>query len=277
MKGDFMRVFGIDVSQWQSNFDFTAAKAEGVRFAIIRGAYHLTKDAEFERYYSKAKKAGLDVGVYQYTMATDTAAALREAEFFYNNIVRGKRFELPVYIDIEDEVQRVLDKATVTDIIKTWCEYLESKDCFAGVYSYDYFFERYVDDSKLYAYTHWVAQWEEKCTYQPERILGMWQFGGEENALRSNHVAGRVCDQDFMLVDFPEIIRRKRKNGYGDENSPGVDVPEKATYHTVRSGDTLSALAAQYSTTVSKIVAENKATYPEIEPDYIRVGWRLKV
>ena len=76
-----MRVFGIDVSQWQSNFDFAAAKAEGVRFAIIRGAYHLTKDAEFERYYSKAKKAGLDVGVYQYTMATDTAAALREAEY----------------------------------------------------------------------------------------------------------------------------------------------------------------------------------------------------
>lgn len=33
-----MRIFGIDVSEWQGNFDFEAARAEGVRFAVIRGA-----------------------------------------------------------------------------------------------------------------------------------------------------------------------------------------------------------------------------------------------
>lgn len=47
--------------------------------------------------------------------------------------------------------------------------------------------------------------------------------------------------------------------------------------HTVRQGDTLSALAKRYGTTVSAIVAENRAKYPRIKPSYICVGWVLKV
>jgi GH25 family lysozyme M1 (1,4-beta-N-acetylmuramidase) len=47
--------------------------------------------------------------------------------------------------------------------------------------------------------------------------------------------------------------------------------------HTVRRGDTLSALAKRYGTTVSAIVAANRAKYPRIKPSYICVGWILKV
>lgn len=47
--------------------------------------------------------------------------------------------------------------------------------------------------------------------------------------------------------------------------------------HTVRQGDTLSALAKRYGTTVSAIVAANRAKYPRIKANYICVGWVLKV
>lgn len=50
-----------------------------------------------------------------------------------------------------------------------------------------------------------------------------------------------------------------------------------ARTHTVRQGDTLSALARRYGTTVSAIVAANRAKYPRIKPNYICVGWILKV
>ena len=50
-----------------------------------------------------------------------------------------------------------------------------------------------------------------------------------------------------------------------------------ARTHTVRQGDTLSALAKRYGTTVSAIVAANRAKYPRIKPSYICVGWILKV
>ena len=53
--------------------------------------------------------------------------------------------------------------------------------------------------------------------------------------------------------------------------------PAPSTVHVVKAGDTLSALAKKYGTTVNTIVAANKAKYPKITANYIVVGWRLKV
>ena len=47
------KTFGIDVSTWQGNFNFKQAADEGVKFAIIRGAYNRIKDNRFEEYYKK--------------------------------------------------------------------------------------------------------------------------------------------------------------------------------------------------------------------------------
>ena len=51
----------------------------------------------------------------------------------------------------------------------------------------------------------------------------------------------------------------------------------KTVTHTVRQGDTLSALSRRYGTTVMKIIADNKRTYPRISPNYIVVGWNLTI
>ena len=42
----------------------------------------------------------------------------------------------------------------------------------------------------------------------------MWQFGGETNAIRTNKVAGVVCDQNYMLVDYPSKIKAAGLNGF---------------------------------------------------------------
>ena len=36
------KIFGIDVSFWQGDFDFKKAKNEGVQFVILRGMYLYT-------------------------------------------------------------------------------------------------------------------------------------------------------------------------------------------------------------------------------------------
>lgn len=274
-----MRIFGIDVSEWQGNFDFEAARAEGVRFAVIRGAYHTYIDSKFEQNYSRARRQGLDIGAYQYSKAVNAQQAAEEAEFLCERVLKGKRFELPIYIDIEDEVQRALGREEVTEIIKTWCDYMQNKNYFAGVYSSLSFFETHTNDEELRAYTHWVAQWERECTYTPRGVLGMWQFGGSVNEIRSTQVAGVTCDQDYMLMDFPEIIKRTGKNGYtAEEECRGEhgDRPGLVTY-TVKRGDTLTEIADRFGTTVSRIIDDNKKEYPEITADYIRAGWHLKV
>ena len=217
-----MKKFGIDVSFWQGNFDFKKAKAEGVEFVILRGAYARGKDTKFESYYATCKSLGLPVGVYHYSMATTVSQAKAEAEFLYNNVLKGKQFELPIYIDVEDKVQTALSTKALTDIVDAWCQYLEQRKYFVGIYASKWTFESEVDDNRLKRYAHWVAQWSKDCTYKGD--YGMWQFGGETNIIRSNQIAGQTVDQDYMLVDYPTLIKKAKLNGFTSTSYSAAEI-----------------------------------------------------
>ena len=222
-----MKQFGVDISRYQGNFDFSAAVREGVQFVIIKGGgaddgYYI--DSKYERNYEEAKKLRLPVGVYWFSRALSAEDAIKEADYFYDHIVSGRQFELPVFIDVEHRRMLALDKSYLTTIVKTWCDKMEEKGCWAGIYSSLSAFRSEMDDDRLQDYTHWVAQWSSVCDYT-KTSLGFWQFGGETNVLRSNQVAGQVCDQDYMYRDFPAMIRAAGLNGYSktpatDENLP---------------------------------------------------------
>ncbi len=222
-----MKRFGIDVSKWQGDFDFNAAKKEGVSFAILKGGGGddgLYKDGKFEQNYSAAKKLNIPVGAYWFSRALSVNDTIFEAEYFFNNILKGKQFELPIFIDIEHSDMLSLGKKTLTEIIKKWCSYLEEKKCFVGIYSTVYAFSAYMNDNELSDYTHWVAQWAEDCTYQNKKILGLWQFGGETNLIRKNTVAGIVCDQNYMYFDYPKLIKEKGFNGFDTQTINNIPV-----------------------------------------------------
>lgn len=220
--------FGIDISEFQSGIDFDEIVSEGVEFVILRGAFHLTKDSEFENFYTQAKSRNLPVGVYLYTLATSVQEARDEANFLINNVLAGKQFELPVYIDIEDEIYYSRSPGDNSAVVKAFCDTLEANDFFAGVYASTYFFATYLDDSVLKAFTHWVAQWSRELTFPDMSVVGVWQFGGSTNYLRSNIIAGMVVDQNYMYKDFPTIIKSYGLNGF-----TRADVPVGATPYSV--------------------------------------------
>lgn len=270
------KVFGIDVSKHQGDFNFKKAKSEGVKFVVIRGSNSTTKDIKFEAHYKNAKAQDLPVGVYLYTQAKNESEAKAEAEFLYKNCLKGKKFELPIYIDIEDKIQKKLSKDTNTAIVKSFCKYLEAKGYWCGIYASKSFFSSYLNDDKLQSYAHWVAQWAKECTYKGnDGVLGMWQFGGETNEIRTNKVAGVVCDQDYMLVDYPTLIKKAGKNGYTKST---VTTPSKAPttvkkYYTVKTGDNLTKIAEKYGTTVNQLVKWNKIENKNL----IHPGQKLRV
>lgn len=215
-----MQKFGIDISVWQKGFDFDKAKADGVEFAILRGAYHLSKDKCFEDFYATCKARNIPVGVYLYSKAKTIAAARQEAEYLISKVLIGKRFEYPIYMDVEADVQLALGKELLTEIIIEFCETLEVAGYYVGVYSTAAVFRDCTHENKLLPYDKWIAHWARKCSYTGD--YGMWQFGGETNLLRNNKVAGKVCDQDYAYKDYPAIIRSAGLNGYGKF----ADVPE---------------------------------------------------
>lgn len=206
------KLFGIDVSRWQKGLSLKRAKKEGARFVVARGAWHLTKDTAFSDFYEAAHLEGLYFGVYLYTMARSEKEARDEAAFLINNCLRGRVFELPIFIDIENAVQQALDRATNTAIVRAFCEELAKNGYLPGVYASKSFFETHLNDSDLKNYPHWVAQWNSKCTFAGP--IDFWQFGGETNFLRSNRIAGQVCDQDEFYRDYPAYVKSNGLNGY---------------------------------------------------------------
>ena len=219
-----MRKFGIDVSVWQRGMDFNKAKNEGVEFVIMRGMYGNAKDTEFENNYIKAKNVGLGVGVYQWGRASNVAQAREEAQLLIEHCLKGKVFEYPIYYDVEDTIiiNKSVDEAT--EIIKAWAETIENAGFFAGIYMNQNCYENDVKGEELaQLYSQWRAKWtiEDK---KPKDIH-MWQFGGETNLIRSNRIAGYVCDQDYAYIDFPTIIKKANLNGFNEVFSS----PKKST------------------------------------------------
>ncbi len=214
-----MKQFGIDVSRWQGAFDFAKAKAEGVTFVIIKGGGGddgLYVDSRFAENYQKAKAQGLNVGCYWFSKALTVAQAQQEASYFYQHCCKGRQFELPVFMDVENKEQLALGKRALTDVVRAWLEKIESYGMYGGIYSFRAAFPVYFYDEELAAVPHWVASWTKTCSFQP---MGIWQFGGETNLLRSNKIAGVVCDQDYLLTDYPSQIKAAGKNGFSPSQS----------------------------------------------------------
>lgn len=224
-----MKKFGIDISRWQGDFNFDAAVKEGVEFVIVKGGGGddgLYVDSKFDRNYKEAKKRKLPVGVYWFSKALSVAEAKKEAEYFVTNVLKGRQFELPVYFDVETSDQARLGKKALTDITLAWLNAVQSEGYWVGVYSYVSFFNDYLDDSRLQGFAHWVAEWSKECSYEgKEGVLGMWQFGGEKNAIRSTQIAGQTVDQDYMLLDYPQMIKSKGLNGFPKQTTQTASKP----------------------------------------------------
>ena len=299
------KIFGIDISSYQKGINLSRAKGEGVAFAILRAGYtgygngvSKAKDNSFEAHYANAKANGLGVGAYWYSCATTYENGRAEAKFMYNNCLKGKSFEYPIYIDVEDGYyQAKAGKGAVTSAIKGFCEYLEAKGYYVGIYANTNWFNNYINTNELARYDKWVANWGTTKPSNPSG--GLWQFGGETNRIRTNKVAGMTVDQNYAFYDYPSIMKSKGLNGFsasGGTSTPvdpkpianagynydiiqgivnqklGVSKPQtnNITY-IVKAGDTLSKIASRYGTTYQKIARDNGIANPNL----IYVGQKL--
>lgn len=226
--------FGIDVSHWQGDFNFAKAKNnEGVEFAIIKaggGDAGLYKDSRFEGNYRKCVECGLPKGAYFYGNAKSVADAKKEAEYFIS-ILSGKKYEYPVFYDVEGKMITDNDRATLTEIVKAFCEIMESAGYWVGIYSSESFFNSEMNDGELTRYSHWVARWgKSKPAPNSGAETQMWQFGGETNLIRSNKINGQTCDQDYCYVDYPAKIKAAGLNGYAKS---GTSAPAKKSNEVI--------------------------------------------
>lgn len=284
------KVFGIDISTYQGGINLATAKAEEVKFALLRAGFtgygngvSKSVDNQFENHYRNAKANGLGVGAYWFSRATTYENGKAEAEYMYNNCLKGKQFEYPIAIDVEDSYyQAKAGKQAVTNAIKGFCEYLEAKGYYVCIYANSNWFKNYMDLSQLTKYDKWVANWGTSRPSSPAG--GLWQFGGETNRIRTNKVAGMTVDQNYAFYDYPAIMKQKGLNGFSanadvkpqDPVTPTpqpTPAPSNDTIYVVKAGDTLSGIASKYGTTYQTLAAYNNISNPNL----IYVGQQIKI
>lgn len=208
-----VEINGVDLSKHNGTVDWNKIKAAGVKFAIIRSGFGKADpsqiDGQFEANYAGAKKVGIPIGVYHYSYAKSAADAEKEAAFVID-IIKGKQFEYPIYFDIEDKTQVALSKATCTAIVTAFCNKLEKAGYWAGVYSYDSFFSTHLDASIQQRYAVWAARVENvKPAYC--KTYQMWQYSWKGSVNGSS----KETDMNICYVDYPTMIKKAKKNGYG--------------------------------------------------------------
>ena len=284
--------FGIDVSHWQGSFDFARAKSkEGVEFAVIKAGgadAGLYKDSQFESNYKKCEECGLPKGAYFYGNARSVADAKKEAEYFLS-LLNGKRYEYPVFYDVEGSMITKNDRNTLTQIVKAFCSAVEAAGYWVGIYSSESFFNSEMNDGELIRYSHWVARWGKS---KPAPASGaetqIWQFGGETNLIRSNKINGQSCDQDYCYVDFPTKIKTAGLNGYA-KGSSSTTTPVKKSNEEIASEviagkwgngaerqKLLSQAGYDYSAIqgiVNKKLSPSRKSVDEIAREVIRGKW----
>ena len=178
----------IDVSTWQGSIDFNKVKSAGYNYVIIRAGYgkeKSQKDNMFETNYKKAKSAGLKVGAYWFSYAMSPSTATAEADACLS-CIKGKKFELPVYYDMEYQPAMSTSNSNYTKMAVNFCNKLKSNGFKSGVYSsasvYDYLLNR--KTLKNNGISIWNAEWYIK----PSITCDVWQYSekGQVNGINTS-------------------------------------------------------------------------------------------
>lgn len=196
---------GIDVSKWNGEIDWSRVKAAGVEFAVIRCGYRgsktgaLVEDPYFVKNIEGAKEAGISVGVYFFTQATNEVEAVEEASMVLC-LCEQYDLEYPIYIDTEGAGGKGradgLDKDTRTLAVSAFCSTIMNSGKHVGVYASRNWFLNQLDMSKLEDYYIWLAEYRSEPLYMGDYQL--WQYTSHGTI---DGIEGRV-DLDYSYLGY---------------------------------------------------------------------------
>ncbi|MBE6119167.1 MAG: hypothetical protein E7189_01820 [Erysipelotrichaceae bacterium] len=217
-------VYGIDVSRWQGDINWSAVAADGITFAMIKCGGNeggLYEDSKFKQNIEGALANGIQVGVYFYSGATNAQTALQEASLCLE-LIKDYQITYPVAIDWEMPYGAG-SYSGVTDAISTFCNAVASHGYQAMAYSNKYRWYDCFDGGAISSrYKTWMACYFNE--YQNNRTrwkygddvpdfnygYDMWQYSSNGYV---NGISGRV---DMNIAFF----------GYANYKAPGLQEPK---------------------------------------------------
>lgn len=300
---------GIDVSAYQGDIDWRKVKEVGYQFVIIRLGYGdniLSQDDKKLQYnLTKCMEYNIPYAFYLVSYAKNfTGKESVDSEIEHTKrLIQGTK-PFGIFYDMEIENTISLGKETLTNFAITYCDYFKNKGYNVGIYANKNWFTNYLDYDKLKKqnYKIWLAHYGIE---KPSLECDIWQYSDKGNV---DGINTNTTDLNIMYSDLissnegqslsnlksvseiaQEVIEGKWGNGEERKNkliSAGYnynDVQSKVNEllgsntsnvtYTVKSGDTLSAIASKYGTSYQKLAEYNNISNPNI----ISVGQVIKI
>lgn len=244
---------GIDVSSYQGEIDFEKVKEDGIEVVYIKateGTNYI--DPYLERNYQRAKENGLKVGVYHYVTARTEEQARKEAQFFVGS-VSGKELDCKLAMDFES-----FGDLTKSKINEIGLAFLKEVEKLSGkqviLYSNAYTASNTWNGENT-NYPLWIADYDVEKTTNSGTWSSWtgWQYTDVGKVKGINTYVDRDKFTKEIFLDDLSVVPPVNKPDEGETDN----FPEKTKKIIIKRGDTLSALAVKYNTTVSELVKLN--------------------
>ena len=288
---------GLDVSAWEPYVDWAKVYSEGYLYMFAKATQGIgIVDSHFSSHWSNAKKAGLLRGAYHYLiMAQDPT---KQADLFLST-VGNDLGELPMILDLESKYNETATNKQILAVAKAWLDRVEQvTHQKAMVYSTFFFFRDHVSIPNVGGapawakdYPVWIAQYlnhpatENDTPLQPKgwQDWKFWQYSqnglvggvtGDNNiptGVDLNYFRGSADDL-YAFAKKPKTTDPAGTSttpaGSGStiptNSPPPIVIPAGPVTYTIKSGDTLSAIAIRFHTTVEAIVHLNNINNPNL-------------
>lgn len=202
----------IDVSFQNGTVDWMAVAADGIEYAMIRIGYRgygesglIREDTRFETNIRDAQAAGIKVGVYFNTQATNNTEAIEEADFVLQTL-SGYDLQLPVAFQCEYAqagasgytgrfYEANLSKDETADLCLAFCDRIVAGGYDAMIYSNPFMFNNHISVTRIDAcYPVWLAAYRTATNYDGNYIMWQYTSTGSVNGVRGN------VDKSFYYI-----------------------------------------------------------------------------
>lgn len=216
---------GIDVSYHNGNIDWESVAADGVEYAFLRAGYRgygngsLQQDSKFTTYAADAAQAGIPIGVYYFTEATNEAEAIEEAQDCIRMIEENNiNVTLPIALDYEYQKNAAgelvspkagLSKEAATANCIAFCDTIAEAGYTPIIYANRSDLVTLIDGAALSEnYGIWLANYTTATSYSG--IYQIWQY---TSSGKVDGISGKV-DCNFWYTQGELNITTPAKKTY---------------------------------------------------------------
>lgn len=200
------------MSRWNAELLGEAYKAAGITFAYVRATYGLSKDTEYDRFWSAFSQRKIIRGVYHFFTMWDDP--IEQAQKFVTVIGANEAMAMAPAVDFEESSFSVdanpLDVPTVQNRLLKTLAYIETRvNRVPLLYTNVSTANKYLNNVEFSHYPLWIADWSKQ---DRPTVPATWQTVGykiwqRSQSYASSDVRGAPLDLDMFMRDREDLYR----------------------------------------------------------------------